>query len=228
MYRRCDDGGNQSAIRERYNRRMPVALAVDSLTKRYGSRRVVKSLSFTATGGEIVTVAGPNGSGKSTLLRMIAGLIRPGSGSISLTIDECDCGAPADRRRAVGFASPDIAFYPELTGAENLAFFAAVRGMDSTREIAVLLERVGLGKRGGDPVGVYSSGMRQRLRLALAMQHAPRVVLLDEPGLALDAGGVAVLGELVAEQRRLGNLVVLATNDPAEAAWGDRTVVLGE
>lgn len=217
-----------AAKRERYNRRMPVALAVDSLTKRYGSRRVVKSLSFEANGGEILTVAGPNGSGKSTVLRMIAGLIRPGSGSIALTVDGRDCGAPSERRRTVGFASPDIAFYPELTGAENLAFFAAVRGIDVSRDIPVLLERVGLANRGRDPVGIYSSGMRQRLRLALALLHAPRVLLLDEPGLALDSSGGSVLAEMVAEQRSRGNLVVVATNDAVEAAWGDRTVVLGQ
>jgi len=206
---------------------MPVALAVDSLTKRYGSRRIVKSLSFGAGGGEILVIAGPNGSGKSTVLRMIAGLVRPGSGSIALTVDNRDCSAPADRRREVGFASPDIAFYPELTGAENLEFFATVRGLDAAREIAALLERVGLGTRRDDPVGIYSSGMRQRLRLALAVLHAPRVLLLDEPGLALDASGGSVLAEMVTEHRSRGNLVVVATNDAVEAAWGDRTVVLG-
>jgi heme exporter protein A len=206
---------------------MPVALSVDSLSKRYGARRVLKSLSFTAADGEVLTIAGPNGSGKSTLLRLLAGLVRPGSGSIALDIDGTDCGSPSARRRSVGFASPDIAFYPELTGTENLSFFLSVRGIPDRARVAAMLARVGLGGRGDDPVGVYSSGMRQRLRLALALLPEPRVLLLDEPGLALDTGGVAVLAELVREQRSRGNLVVLATNDPSEAAWGDRTVVLG-
>lgn len=206
---------------------MPVALTVESLTKRFGSRRVVRSLSFRADGGEVVVVAGPNGSGKSTLLRMIAGLVRPGSGSIQLEIDGTDHSAPASRRRAVGFASPDIAFYPELSGAENLAFFAAVRGRATEIDTAPLLRRVGLLERASDPVAVYSSGMRQRLRLALATLVEPKVLLLDEPGLALDGDGGRMLQSMVEDFRAAGALVVLATNDSREAAWGDRTVVLG-
>lgn len=204
---------------------MPVALRLNQISKSFGARRVLRGVDLDASGGEIVVVAGPNGSGKSTLLRVVAGLIRPGRGEVALTIDGRDCGAPAARRRAAGYVSPDLALYPELTGAENLAFFAAVRG-EAPGDVGAKLEAVGLGRRGDDPVGAYSSGMRQRLRLALALQHGPRLLLLDEPGLALDGDGAALLEALVRGHRESGGLVLLATNDPREAAWGDRRVAL--
>jgi len=204
---------------------MAVALRIDSVVKRYGARPVLKKLSFQATGGEILVVAGPNGSGKSTLLRLVAGLVRPGSGSISLEIDGTDVSDPGSRRRAVGLVAPEIALYPELSGRENLDYFDALRGRTGL-PAGELLEAVGLGKRGGDLVSAYSTGMRQRLRIALALRHRPRVLLLDEPGLALDAKGGEMLRTLVDAHREAGNLVLVATNDSREAAWGDRTIVL--
>ncbi len=204
---------------------MPVELAVDSVVKRFGARPVLRKLSFDARGGEVIVVAGPNGSGKSTLLRVIAGLVRPGSGTVGLRIDGVDVSEPAARRRAVGMVAPEIALYPELSGLENLEFFDALRGGGGL-DADTLLETVGLGRRGRDLVGTYSTGMRQRLRIALALRHGPRVLLLDEPGLALDSAGEGMLAALVDEHRAAGHLVLLATNDAREAAWGDRTIVL--
>ena len=204
---------------------MGVTLKLDGIGKSFGARRVLRGVCLDAAGGEIVAVTGPNGSGKSTLLKIVAGLVRPGKGRVALTVADTDASEPALRRRAVGYVSPDVAFYPELTGRENLAFFAAVRG-ESARELDGSLDAVGLGGRGDDPVGVYSSGMRQRLRIALALQHAPSILLLDEPGLALDASGTAILENLVRAHRAGGWLTLLATNDAREAAWGDRRIVL--
>ncbi|MFM7321621.1 MAG: ATP-binding cassette domain-containing protein [Armatimonadota bacterium] len=204
---------------------MSVVLHVDSVVKRYGSRPVLRKLSFDAQGGECLVIAGPNGSGKSTLLRVVAGLVRPGAGTVRLRIDDSDVSEPAVRRRAVGLVAPEISLYPELTGRENLDFFDALRGGGGLA-VDGLLEQVGLSKRGGDPVSAYSTGMRQRLRIALALRHQPRVLLLDEPGLALDATGGEMLADLVSARRAAGDLVLLATNDAREAAWGDRTIVL--
>lgn len=204
-------------------------LSLDAVGKAYGTRRrVLADVTLTVRAGEVVAVTGPNGSGKSTLLKIVAGLLRPSRGQVTLTIDAGEpTPDPAVRRGAVGYAAPDLALYPELTGRENLAFFRAVRGRRLTNEEADRrLADVGLAGRGDEPIGVYSSGMRQRLRLAFALLADPAILLLDEPSLALDAGGVAIVERIVAEQRTRG-LTLLATNDAREAALGDRTIVLG-
>jgi len=206
-----------------------VALRLEGVRKSYGARRVLAGISLEARGGEVVAVVGPNGSGKSTLVRIVAGLLRPSRGEVALTVAGGAASDAAARRARVGYASPDLALYPELTGRENLEFFATVAGKRlSTEEAERRLAAVGLAGRGNDPVSEYSSGMRQRLRLAFARGggEAP-LLLLDEPSLALDERGVALVGALVDEQRARGGLTLLATNDPRETALGDRSIVLG-
>ena len=201
---------------------MSAVLELTGIEKRFGARRVLTGVSLSAAGGMVVAVTGPNGTGKSTLLKIVAGLLRPTRGTVRLTLDGQDISEPALRRRSVGYVGQDVALYPELSGRENLDFFARVRGEPkSSKELQAALESVGLGERGGDAVGVYSSGMRQRLRLALATLFSPRVLLLDEPGLALDGDGVEMLTERIAAFKNSGAAILLATNDPREAALGD-------
>ncbi|MGC4044462.1 MAG: heme ABC exporter ATP-binding protein CcmA [Armatimonas sp.] len=202
---------------------MGIALELNQIEKRFGGRRVLKGIGLSAQGGSVVAVTGPNGTGKSTLIKIVAGLMRPTKGEISLTIEGADCSSAALRRQSVGYVAPDLALYPELSGRENLEFFIQVRGGQKVAT-KTALETVGLGDRGEDSVSVYSSGMRQRLRLALAMLFEPPLLLLDEPGLALDAGGVAMLEGLIASRKQAGALVLLATNDAREVALGDRVL----
>jgi len=205
----------------------PVALRLENVGKSFGSRRALHQVSLDAGGGEVAVIIGPNGSGKSTLLKIVAGLLRPTRGVVGLTLDGTDLDVAA-RRRAVGYAAPDLALYPELTGIENLRFFAAVRGGRlSPEEAERRMDAVGLAGRGGDPAGAYSSGMRQRLRLAFALLPAPPLLLLDEPSLALDASGADLVAGIVAAQRAAGGLTLLATNDGNEAGLGDRALALG-
>ena len=204
-----------------------VALSLENLGKAYGQRRVLAGIFLTATGGDVVTVTGPNGSGKSTLLKIVAGLLRTSRGEVRLRIEGRALDLP-ERRRAVGYAAPDLALYPDLTGRENLAFFTAVRGRRlPSSEGERRLADVGLAGRGDDFVGAYSSGMRQRLRLAFALLGDPQVLLLDEPSATLDEGGVAMVADIVAAQKAAGGVTLLATNDPREARLGERSLVLG-
>jgi heme ABC exporter ATP-binding subunit CcmA len=205
-----------------------VSLTVTGVRKSYGARRVLHEVSFSVVPGEVVAITGANGSGKSTLLKVVAGLLRPSKGEIILTVDGKSSHEPADRRRAVGYAAPDLSLYPELTGRENLRFFDRVRGIAAPEDdYEELLRSVGLSGRGDDPVGAYSSGMRQRMRLAFATMSAPPLLLLDEPSLALDEKGVALVGEMIATQRARGGVTLLATNDAREVALGDRAFGLG-
>ncbi len=172
-----------------------------------------------------MAILGANGAGKSTLLRIVAGLLRPTRGSLELRIEGRDV-APAARRDVVGYASPELAFYDELTVAENLLFVAEARGLDD-REARVrkALDRVGLVPREHDRVAALSSGMKQRLRLAFAVLHEPPVLLLDEPGSHLDEPGRALTESLIVAHRATG-LVLLATNDPRETTLADSQLEL--
>lgn len=204
-----------------------VEVQLEDLTKSYRYRPVFSGLWVALQSGETLAITGPNGSGKSTLLRIVCGLIPPTRGQVRLWVE----GRPverAERRRYLGLVAPDLALYEELTALENLEFFARVRGL--RREPDFLRQRlseVGLQGRGRDLVGTFSSGMKQRLKLAQALLHDPPVLLLDEPGSNLDEAGRALVAQVIAAQRQRG-ITLLATNDPQEVAYGDRLLRLGE
>jgi heme exporter protein A len=195
----------------------PVAhLRFVDVARRYGRLTVLTGVSGAAAAGEVLLVTGPNGSGKSTLLRCLAGLLAPDSGTIEYK-EEATLLDPADRRRAIGYVAPDLAFYEELTTAENLAFFARLRGVDPALGEA-LLDLVGLPH--DRAAGALSSGMRQKLRWCWALLHRPPLLLLDEPFQNLDAPGEALVRRLLVEHLDGGGLAVLAqpvdpTIDPA-------------
>ena len=203
----------------------PLTLEADDLTHRYGRRRGLDPLSFRVGAPGVVALTGPNGSGKSTLLRIIAGLLRPTAGTLSLALDG-ETLEPAARRLRVGFASPELSFYDELSAFENLAFAAEARGLgEAAAAVGRALERVGLSARAHDLVPELSSGMRQRLRLAFALLGGPALLLLDEPGSHLDDEGRATVARVVNEQAREG-LVILATNDERETTLGTQRIEL--
>jgi len=125
-----------------------------------------------------------------------------------------------------GLATPELAFYEEFTATENLVFAAEARGLAAPpRAAAAALERVGLGTRSADRVGAFSSGMKQRLRLAFALLHEPAILLLDEPGSHLDESGREAVRDVVARHAARG-LVLLATNDPEEIQLAERHLEL--
>ena len=194
-----------------------VALEARDLAHRYGRRVGLEAVSFSLRSPGVTAITGPNGAGKSTLLRIVAGLLRGSRGDCLLEVAGRAI-APAGRRPWVGLAAPDLAFYDELSVAENLQFVAETRGLDAPAETATAaLARVGLAMRADDRVSALSSGMKQRLRLAFAVLHRPPLLLLDEPASHLDEEGRAMLAGLVEREGRSG-MVLIATNDERE--WG--------
>lgn len=181
------------------------------LGKRYGSRWAIRRVELELSQGECLLVTGANGSGKTTLLRLLASLEAPTEGEVEVS-------------GSVGFTSPDLALYPNLSAREHLRFAAKLRRIEAQEQ--PLLERVGLCDDGDKPTGAFSTGMRSRLRLALAIQHQPSVLLLDEPMATLDEDGREVVCQVIEEQRRRG-CVVIATNTDAERCFGDWEVRLG-
>jgi heme exporter protein A len=203
---------------------VPARLVADQLSMRFGRRRLFDGLSVAVEPGAPLAVLGANGSGKSTLLLLFAGLLAPTGGEARLEVD--GAAVPArDVPLRVGYVAPALDLYDALTARETLAFLARARALpDAAVRVAATLDRVGLGERTDDPVAAFSTGMRQRLRLATALVHDPPVLLLDEPGATLDAAGRDLTSSLVADPSRV---VVLATNDPSEAALCPRRVALG-
>ena len=195
------------------------------LAHRYGARTALEPVSFALAGPLAAAVTGPNGSGKTTLLRIVCGLLRAQRGTCSLAIGGREV-PPGERRHWVGYAGPALAFYDELTVAENLTFAAETRGIANPgAATTAALERVGLDARAADRVAALSSGMLQRLRLAFALLHRPPVLLLDEPGSHLDDEGRALVARVVDEERRR-SLVLIATNDEREWRLAEQRIEL--
>ena len=204
-----------------------IGLSVKELSHTFAERQVFAPVSFSLNPGQVGVVTGANGAGKSTLLRIVAGLLLPKSGSVVLTQNGQTLDA-IERRELLGYVAPDLHFYRELTAAENLQFFAEMRGRTLTKEEMIsALTQVGLRGRGRDFVRTYSSGMRQRLKYAWVLLHNAPILLLDEPTANLDAEGVETVKTLLAEHRaRPNSLTLIATNETDELDWGDFTVTL--
>ncbi|MEO8431332.1 MAG: ABC transporter ATP-binding protein [Acidobacteriota bacterium] len=203
---------------------MPVTLEAVALAKSYGGRPVFDGLSLEVTRG-LLAVSGSNGSGKTTLLKILASLLRPDSGTVRVLADGRELDGNS-RRRSVGWAGPDLAFYDELTAAENLAFFRRAGGApEDDPAISRRIGAVGLEDAARLTVGAFSTGMKQRLRIAFATLFDPDVILLDEPMTGLDAPGRRLVAGIVAERRERG-AVVVASNDPRDLESADRIVAL--
>jgi heme exporter protein A len=203
-----------------------VSVEFARVSKRYGSRTVLASVSGTLESGQVLVVAGPNGSGKSTLLNILAGVLRPSRGEVTYRGGD----GPVPRARwfeRLGMAAPDMSVYEELSALENLHFFARLRGLAvADAVLRDLLVNLGLPAREQTRlVGTYSSGMKQRVKLAQAVLHEPPVLMLDEPSSNLDAAGHEAVAGLVARFRPRA-AVAVATNDPREIAWGDARIDL--
>jgi len=179
------------------------------LTKRYGDALVaVDGLDLRVRRGEVYGFLGPNGAGKTTTLRMLLGLVRPTSGAAAVL------GAPpgaASGLARLGALVEAPAFYPYLSGRDNLRVLAGHAGVPRARIDAVLAE-VGLAGRGGDRIATYSLGMKQRLGVAAALLKDPELLILDEPTNGLDPAGMAEMRTFIRSLARGGRTVVLSSH----------------
>lgn len=196
-------------------------LVADRLGKRFGRRVLFRNLSFELAGGASLAVTGANGSGKSTLVRILAGVLRPTRGTVSLV--GSDGPVPDDERPLrTGLVAPYLNVYDGFTARENLRFLARARRLpEADGRIREVLDAVELGDRGDDLVGTYSSGMKQRARFAAALLADPVVLILDEPTSNLDDAGRAMVDRVMAAHLARGGLLVVATNVAEEAARCD-------
>jgi len=189
------------------------AIETHRLTKRYGSRTAVEGLSIVVPYGVVAGFIGPNGAGKTTTMSMLLGLTSPSDGGgavLGRPLRE-----PAAYLRQVGALIERPAFYPGLSGEENLRLLATVGGHDPAR-IGDLLDLVGLADRGGDRFGAYSLGMKQRLGIAAALLGDPALLILDEPANGLDPAGIHEMRRLLSDLADGGRTIFVSSHILAE------------
>jgi len=203
-------------------------ITLNKLGKSFNGRQVIDSLSFEAQDGAITGLLGANGAGKTTTLRMICGVLKPESGSIS--IDNANGFLPS--QRSVGALLDHIGLYSRLTVRENLAYFGRLRGMDEhelTKRIAQVLSTLGLEAIADRPTAGFSQGERMKTALGRAILHSPKNLLLDEPTNGLDIPTVHSLRELLKRQRDAGTCVIFSSHVLEEVlALCDRIVVIAQ
>ena len=165
----------------------PVLRSSD-LRKRYGDLTAVDGVSFEIAPGETYGLLGPNGAGKTTTISMVCGLLEPDGGEV-LVEGRRVTTSSVDEKAAIGYVPQDLALYPDLTGRENLRFFARLYGLssrDAKARVDDVLELVGLADRANDLAKEYSGGMKRRLNIGIGLLHRPRLLVLDEPTVGVD------------------------------------------
>ncbi len=204
-------------------------LVVDAVTKRFSGAPLFAPVSIEASSGEIIAIVGSNGSGKSTLLKILANIFQPTKGSV--IYEENNTSLPSDLlSERIGFTAPYLELYSELTAIEHIRFVAELKSKSIDDASCIqLLTSFGLDAaiaKSDRLMKQYSSGMQQRVKTAMAFAHEPRIIFLDEPGSNLDAVGIDTLFRNITQAASNGALIIIATNDPQEAALASRTIAL--
>lgn len=183
-------------------------LQARGLGKRFGSAWIFRNIEIDLEPGEKLAVIGKNGSGKSTLLKVLSGLLSPTEGSV--------------QSESLGYSALDLNLYSTYTAIEHLELAAKLRGYAA--DCDELLNRVGLAYAANKAAGEMSTGMRARLKMALALQGNPKLLLLDEPGASLDTEGTDLVASLLCDP---GLTIIFATNDASERRFGTLALELG-
>ncbi len=190
------------------------ALSIKGLSKNFGAKRAVDGLDLEIPAGEFHALLGPNGAGKTTTLRMVAGLLKNDAGSVSVYGHDIGL-SPADAKRAMAFLPDDPMLYGKLTALEYLEFVAGLWGVPAAEagpRAKELLEWLELWDNRDQYSEGFSRGMRQKLALAGAMIHSPRLMILDEPLTGLDARAARSVKDMLTDYVKKGNTVVLTTH----------------
>ncbi|HEV2732113.1 MAG TPA: ABC transporter ATP-binding protein [Terriglobales bacterium] len=183
-------------------------ISVTNLIKQFGRFAALRGVTADFAGGRLYAILGDNGAGKTTLLRTLAGLNRPSSGQVTIL------GATRfhDVCQQVGYMAHPSLLYDEMSGMENLTYFAQLYGIADGSYCADVIRSVGLDPELARPVGQYSQGMRQRMSLARALLHDPTILLLDEPFSNVDLHSAGGMVRLLGRTRQQGKTVFVVTH----------------
>jgi len=206
-----------------------VHLRVENIGKRFGKRVLFRKISFDLHGGESLAITGSNGSGKSTLVQILAGVLTPTRGQVTLQLEASSVIEPEAHPLQVGLVAPYLSVYEGFSPRENLRFLAQARRLpEAEARIQEALEQATIAYRADEPVKTFSSGMKQRVRFAAALLAQPPLLLLDEPTSNLDEAGKAMVYAIMQAQIDAKKLLIVATNDAEEAAQCQRRLSVEE
>jgi ABC-type multidrug transport system ATPase subunit len=183
-------------------------ITVTNLIKQFGRFAALRGVSASFDRGRLYAILGDNGAGKTTLLRVLAGLVRPTRGTVSI-LGNSD---PREVCREFGYMAHPSLLYDEMSGMENLRYFARLYGMAGDARCTASITAVGLDPELQRPVGQYSQGMRQRMSLARALLHDPKILLLDEPFSNVDIRSAREMVKLLAGMRDQGKTIFVVTH----------------
>ncbi|HUH95938.1 MAG TPA: ABC transporter ATP-binding protein [Anaerolineales bacterium] len=200
-------------------------IVVKDLTRRFGEFVAVDHINFTIQAGEVVGYLGPNGSGKTTTIRMLLGLLQPSDGRATVLGYDAFTQSEEVRARA-GYMSQKFALYDELTVWENLVFYGGVYGISETGRIRATLEQVGLRGHESEQARSLSAGWRQRLALAIALVHRPKLLFLDEPTSGVDPTARRAFWDLIYELAENGVTIMVTTHYMDEAEYCERVGIM--
>jgi heme exporter protein A len=193
--------------------RMTSRLEAKGLVRRFSRLRAVDGITFDLQAGELLTIFGPNGAGKTTLLNILAGVMCPDEGQVLLD-GNVVVGSERQWRKEVGLVTHQTMLYDRLTAVENLSFYSKLFSLeDSERRIRDALEGLKIKEVADQPVGSLSRGFQQRIALARALLHDPKILLLDEPYIGLDLYASRLLRDLISQLKDGERTVVLVTHN---------------
>ena len=205
-------------------------ISVSNLVKQFGRFAALRGVSADFVGGKLYAILGDNGAGKTTLLRTLAGLNQPSGGQVTIL------GASKfhDVCQQVGYMAHPSLLYDEMSGMENLAYFAQLYGITDGSRCAEVIRAVGLDPELTRPIGQYSQGMRQRMSLARALLHDPKILLLDEPFSNVDIHSAGGMVRLLGRTRDQGKTLIVVTHQASllegaadEFIWMEAGKIIG-
>jgi ABC-2 type transport system ATP-binding protein len=189
---------------------MNAAVSLENIKKNLGNREILRGISFSVAVGDIFGYLGPNGAGKTTTIRILLGLLQADSGKLDILGKDIKL---SETRRKIGFALDPTGLYDNMSGEENMEYYARIYRVSAAgARITKLLGMVGLGQRGKDNAGTYSKGMKQRLALARAMVHDPEVLVLDEPTAGVDPSGQIEIRQILLDIAHKENKTVFLSS----------------
>ncbi len=203
------------------------SLTANNISKKFDRRKsLFENIHFILSNGKAIAITGKNGSGKSTLLKIIAGLLSASSGDIHFELNK-KIIASERFNDYFGFVSPYLNLYEEFTAPEHIKLHTELKGIEFNQSRGEeLLERFNLSNSKDKYISKFSSGMKQRLKLILAIYNEPPVLFLDEPYSNLDESGISIVREIIINHKSNGGGIIIATNDEREKALCDEIISL--